>query len=113
MLGPWPTRGTIYQAVPLEAALQQAPSLNRIGFGRAIGPGFGIDIYPLQFVSAPELQKLIETIFPKGTVLQANATHRYLVIAGTSQDRFGIQQLIEQSGVDILPARGPTERFSC
>ncbi|MGR9051503.1 MAG: type II secretion system secretin GspD [Gammaproteobacteria bacterium] len=95
-------QGSVYHVVPLEAAPQKAHGLDRWGFNRSVGPGFGIDIYPLRYISASEMQKLLDTIFPKGTVLQANTTHNYLVIAGTSQDRLSIQQVIENFDVDAL-----------
>lgn len=95
-------QGAMYHVVPLDAALQKAHGINRWGFNRAVGSGFGIDVYPLHYIAVTEIQKLVETIFPKGTILQASTTHHYLVVAGTSQDRLSIQQIIENFDVDTL-----------
>jgi len=95
-------QGSVYHVVPLELAPQKAHGINRFGLNGRVGAGFGIDIYPLRYISASEIQKLLENIFPKGTVLQSNSTYNYLVIAGTSQDRLSVQQVIESLDIDSL-----------
>lgn len=90
----------IYHVVPLDTASQRVRGITRPA-GPAM-PGFAVEILPLRYVGAKEIQGILETVAPKGTVLQADEAHNHLVIAGTSQDRAAVQQTVASFDVDWL-----------
>ncbi|WP_445371978.1 type II secretion system secretin GspD [Methylomonas sp. HW2-6] len=95
-------QGGIYHVMPLDLAPQRVRGANRLIPNGAATPGFGIDILPLRYVKAQEVQKIINTVFPKGTVLQTDETYNHLVISGTSEDRMAVQRMVESFDVDWL-----------
>ncbi len=95
-------QGSIYHVMPLDLAPQRVRGANRLIHNGAATPGFGIDILPLRYVKAQEIQKIINSVFPKGTVLQADETYNHLVISGTSEDRMAVQRMVESFDVDWL-----------
>ncbi|MDZ4058063.1 MAG: secretin N-terminal domain-containing protein, partial [Polynucleobacter sp.] len=95
-------QGGMYHVIPMDLAPQRVRGANRLIPNGAATPGFGIDILPLRYVKAQEIQKIINTVFPKGTVLQADETYNHLVISGTSEDRMAVQHMVESFDVDWL-----------
>ncbi|WP_445369955.1 type II secretion system secretin GspD (plasmid) [Methylomonas sp. BW4-1] len=95
-------QGNMYHVMPLDLAPQRVRGLNRSIPNAAATPGFGIDILTLRYVKAQEIQKIIDTVFPKGTVLQADETYNHLIISGTSEDRMAVQRMVESFDVDWL-----------
>lgn len=91
-----------FQVVPLENAAQRVRRAQRIDSSQQQAPGYAIEIIPLRYVSAREIQRILESIAPKGSVLQADDTHNHLVIAGTSHDRAAIMQTIDGFDMDWL-----------
>jgi general secretion pathway protein D len=95
-------QGGMYHVIPLDLAPQRVRGANRLISNGAATPGFGIDILPLRYIKAEEIQKIINSVFPKGTVLQADETYNHLVISGTSEDRMAVQRMVESFDVDWL-----------
>lgn len=63
--------------------------------------GYGTEIVQLQFVSAEEMRKLLESVIP-GTVASIDASHNSMVIAGTTGQRESARSLLEQFDVNWL-----------
>ncbi|MES2161403.1 MAG: type II secretion system secretin GspD [Pseudomonadota bacterium] len=94
----------IVKVVPMEAASQQMRAARRFDPERRLQPGFAVEIVPLRYVGAKELQRVLDSFAPKGSILQADDVHNHLVIAGTSQDRAAIVQTI--AGFDLDGMQG-------
>ncbi|WGS88642.1 type II secretion system secretin GspD [Methylomonas sp. UP202] len=95
-------QGGIYHVMPLDLAPQRIRGGNRLTPNSVTTPGFGIDILPLRYIKAQEIQKILNSVFPRGTVLQADETYNHLVISGTSEDRMAVQRMVESFDVDWL-----------
>lgn len=92
----------VYQVIPLEAAPQRVVGARKLDYSRLASPGYAIEIVPLRYVSAGEMQKILESFAPKGSVLQADNAHNQLILAGTSQERSSMMRTIDAFDVDAL-----------
>jgi general secretion pathway protein D len=85
-----------YQIVPLQGA-------SRAGaLGRAGGPGYHVEVIPLRYISAPEMQHLIDPLVTPGTVVQTDAQRNLLVVGGSSTELARVEQTISLFDVDWL-----------
>jgi len=91
-----------YHVIPLDAAPQRIRGARRIDDSRRTTPGYAIEVVPLRYVSAKEMQKILESFAPKGSVLQADDAHNHLVLAGTSQERASMTRTIDSFDVDWM-----------
>jgi len=92
----------VVQVIPLESAPQRVRRAYRIDPAQRHVPGFAVEIIPLRYVSAKEIQRVLESFAPKGSILQADSAHNHLVIAGSSQDRAAIVQTVEGFDTDWM-----------
>jgi general secretion pathway protein D len=83
--------GGIYNVVPLPAA--QRHGQISIASGRAGMPGFGIEIVPLKYVAAEEMQKIIEPLAP-GSIVRIDAERDLVFLAGTEPERTSVKETI-------------------
>ncbi|HLY59106.1 MAG TPA: type II secretion system secretin GspD [Stellaceae bacterium] len=89
--------GDVWRIVPMADAPRQA-GIVRPG-GQA---GFGVEIVPLQYVGAGEMQRMLEPLSPAGAVLRADTARNLLVIAGTSEERRDLTDNIRVFDVDWM-----------
>ena len=74
----------IYKVVPMT----DAPKLANIsGAGRKSDVGYGVDIVPVHYVSAAEMQKLLEPLAPASGIVHVDAARNVLLIEGTAEER--------------------------
>lgn len=73
-----------YQVVPIANAAQRGA----IGVsGNSLGPGYQVRLVPLRYVTAPDVQRVLEPLVPPGTVIPAGASNATLItLAGTASD---------------------------
>lgn len=64
--------------------------------------GFGVQVIPLQYASAADLQKVLGPFVPQGATVQADTTHNILLVSGTQQDVQGVIELVRTFDVDWL-----------
>jgi general secretion pathway protein D len=92
-------RDGIYRVVPLaEAARSAGPLETEI----AHQPGFGVEIVPLLYVGVPEMQKLLEPLAPKDSILRADPARNLLIIAGSERERAAVIENIRLFDVDWM-----------
>jgi len=85
-----PDRG-MYKIVPVAAAEGEvmSPAVGRQSTGAA---GYGIQVIPLEHVSASEIEKVIKPFVPAGTTLRVDATRNLLILSGP---RYRLDHLLE------------------
>jgi len=82
----------IYKIVPLANAEAQVVS-PVIGKEPARGAaGYGMQIVPLQYVAASEIEKIIKPFVPKGSQMRIDTTRNLLILSGP---QYRINQLLE------------------
>lgn len=72
-----------------------------------VGPfpaGTNVQIVPLKFIGATEMQKLLEPFAPAGSIVRADDARHLLVLAGTRQELANLVATIQVFDVDWLAA---------
>lgn len=95
----------VYQVVPLEMASKFVKGTNMVAPAGVLRPGYGIEIFPLTYIDAVEMQRIVESFVPKGTLLHVNEQYRLLLVTGTSQERASVRQVIESFDKDWLEGK--------
>jgi general secretion pathway protein D len=89
-----------YHVVPMKDAPRRVPSFNPPSDRRQ--PGFSIQIVPLEFTSAVEMEKVLQPFAPSGGVMKVDAARNLLVLAGTSQELATMLDVVKTFDVDWL-----------
>ncbi len=90
-----------WRVVPISDAARADPSLRTAG-AQAHGPGYGVEIVPLHYIGAEQMQLLLDPIMPHGALLRADPAHQLLMLAGTGAERAAIEENIQLFDVDSL-----------
>jgi general secretion pathway protein D len=91
----------VYKIVPATAAAASGNVTPRLGIGRAL-PGYGLRIVPLRFISAAEMQKILQPLLPEGSILVADNARNLLILAGSAQELAGAEETINIFDVNWL-----------
>lgn len=67
-----------------------------------LGQGFGVQIVPLEFVSAQEMERILKPVSPAGAVLRVDVARNLLLLAGTHQERANMLDVVGIFDVDWL-----------
>lgn len=89
-----------YQVVPIASAAQRGA----IGVaGNSLGPGYQVRLVPLRYVTAPDVQRVLDPLVPPGTVIPAAASNASLItLAGTASDVDRAERAIAMFDVNWL-----------
>jgi len=93
----------VYRVVPIEEAVRNGP----VTPARGTAPGlptaaFNTQIVPLRYVSAAEVQRMLQPFVPKGGRVDVDSTRNLLIVSGTGQDITAVTDLINTFDVDWL-----------
>lgn len=92
-------RDNVYNILPVSDARRQSGPAPRNGGSE---PGFGVQIVPLKYVGAVQMQHLLEPLVPSQAVVYADAQRNVLVIQGTAAERAAMNEQIALFDVDWL-----------
>jgi general secretion pathway protein D len=91
--------GTIYNIVPLTDARRQNGVISKHAQSE---PGFGVQIVPLKYISATEMQHLLEPLAPSQAIVYGDAARNFLIIEGSEAERAALVDEIALFDVDWL-----------
>ena len=89
--------GNIYRVARTQAAAAAVPTLRA-----ASDAGYGLGVLPLGFVSALEMQKILQPILPPESIILADEIRNLLIIRGTAQERQSAADTVALFDVDQL-----------
>lgn len=92
----------VYNVVPATEAQKRIDGFELTGSARSRAPGYGIEIVPLRYIAAGEMQKILEPVSPAGGVVSADAQRNLLFLAGTGQERAAMLDTIRLFDVDFM-----------
>ncbi len=95
-------RADIYNIVPLTEARRQSGAITPARQLRSGDAGFGVQIVPLKYVGAAQMQRLLEPLVPSQAVVYADASRNFLIIQGSAQERAAMVDAIGLFDVDWL-----------
>ena len=92
----------LYKIVPVAEAPRQAQRI-RIGAERLPrGSQYAIQIVPLEFVAAREIQRILEPVVSQGSIVRVDVNRNLLVLAGPGREMQTWLSLIDTFDVDWL-----------
>ena len=89
-----------YRVLPSKDASRFAAGLRRPG--AEVRPGYAVQIVPLQFIGAKEMQKILEPFANATAILRVDEGRNLLVLAGTSQELANLLDVVHTFDVDWL-----------
>lgn len=89
----------VMNVVPVKDAPKRMTALRVPNQGE---PGFGIYVVPLQYVSAADMEKLLQPFAPEGGIIRVDSSRNLLLLAGTSQEISTLMGVINTFDVDWL-----------
>jgi len=97
----------IYHVMPAEDAARSGAVPVTVGPSGARTPAiapptYSIQILPLKYVSAADVQRTVIPYVPKGDLLQVDATRNLIIISGAGSDLATLSQMIQSFDVDYL-----------
>lgn len=95
-------RDGVYHVVPRENALRGLLSPQLGNSSAPLPRGFSVRIVPLRFVSAGEMQKILEPFINAGNLVRVDSRRNLLVLAGTGQEMTSMLETISVFDVDWL-----------
>jgi general secretion pathway protein D len=88
-----------YRIVPIRDAPRQASV--RTPESRGL-PGYGIEVVPLRYAAPAEIEKVLQPIAAPGSVLRVDEVRNLLLIAGTTQERAALIDVIKIFDTDQM-----------
>jgi general secretion pathway protein D len=92
----------VYNVVPATEASRRIDGFEVSGSPRTRLPGYGVEVVPLRFIAAAEMQKILQPVSPANGVIAADATRNLLFIAGTGPERATMVDTINLFDVDYM-----------
>jgi general secretion pathway protein D len=94
--------GDLYHVVPRESAMRGLAS-PQLGNTTAPLPSvYGVRVVPLRYVSASEMQKILEPFISPGNIVRVDTQRNLLILAGTGQEMEMLLETIAVFDVDWI-----------
>ncbi|MCH9052782.1 MAG: type II secretion system secretin GspD [Proteobacteria bacterium] len=94
--------GGVYKVLPASEATSGALR-PRLGLPRgARSRGFGVQIVPLEFIAAAEMEKILGPFTTTGSILRVDKVRNLLLLSGTRQELGNLLDIVEIFDVDWL-----------
>lgn len=94
--------GPIYRVEPEANATVSAPGA-RLGLsGESLPPGYQLRVVPLRYVSAKDMQKVVEPLMPPKSVVRVDEIRNLMLLAGSSEELDSVLETIRLFDVDFM-----------
>ncbi|MBK1644989.1 type II secretion system protein GspD [Thiocapsa imhoffii] len=91
-----------YEVVPLANAIQGRVVPQLGDSGRALPEGYSVQVVPLQYIGAEEMNSILQPLAPEGSIIRVDNLRNLIVIAGTSPDMGNLLDTIRVFDVDWM-----------
>jgi general secretion pathway protein D len=91
--------GGIYHVAPAKDAARHITNLQVPG---QVTHGYGTYVVPLQYVSAVEMEKVLQPFAPEGGIIKVDESRNLLLLAGTGQEISTLLNVVKTFDVDWL-----------
>ena len=92
----------IYRVMNSEEAIHTGTASVTVGGQATPTPAYNVQILPLKFVSAADLQRTLQPFVPKDAVMQIDPTRNVIILSGTGVDLSTITDMIKAFDVDWI-----------
>lgn len=91
----------VYRVTPSEEAVHLGTAPVNVGAGTP-SPAYNVQILPLRYVSAADLQKTLQPFVPKDATLQVDATRNVIILSGAGIDLSTVTDMVKAFDVDWI-----------
>ena len=92
---------SLYRIEADTTAIVNAPSRGTAQTGKIL-PGFQVQVVPLRFAGAQEMQKILEPLLPPKSVIYADPLRNLLLVAANADDLENVKQTVSAFDVDFM-----------
>lgn len=92
----------VYNVVPATEAQRRIDGFDMAGSAASRLPGYGIEVVPLRYIAAAEMQKILQPVAPANGVMSVDTTRNLLFLAGTGPERSMMTETIRMFDVDYM-----------
>ncbi len=92
----------VYNVVPATDAQKRIDGFEISGTPRSRLPGYGVEIVPLKFIAAAEMNKILTPIAPANGIMSTDPARNLIFLAGTRQERAAMLDTIRLFDVDYM-----------
>ena len=96
------SEGGIYRVVPGTEAPRRGGGIRVSTDASPKPPGFGVEIVPLRYVGAQEMQRVLDPLAPKGAILEVDTARNLLILGGSEEELAALRDDIEIFDVDWM-----------
>jgi general secretion pathway protein D len=93
--------GNVYQVVPVADA-PHAATEPMISTSEIRTPGYGVEVVPLKFIAATQMEKVLTSVAPEASVLYVDATRNLLLLGGTSEQLASLLDMVAIFDIDLM-----------
>ena len=95
--------GNVYRIVPdIEGRPEVTTSFNYARERQEVGPGYGVSIVPLKYVSADTMRRILTSLGARTAGVRASVINNLLVIRGTGRERQSLLEITMTFDVDWM-----------
>ncbi|NIP75935.1 MAG: type II secretion system protein GspD, partial [Xanthomonadales bacterium] len=95
-------RDGLYHVVPRESAMRGLASPQLGNTAAPLPSGYSVRVVPLRYVSASEMQKILEPFVTAGNIVRVDTQRNLLILAGTGQELETLLETISVFDVDWI-----------
>ena len=95
--------GGFYRITTAEAALASTSRI--VGYGSSVSDlkvGPGVQVVPLRFISATEMEKILKPIAPEGAIARVDVARNLLIIKSDSRSTASLLEMVDMFDVDYM-----------
>ena len=96
-------KGSQYNIIPAARAERStAPNISYVEEANEIGPGYGLSVFPLRYISSASMSRMLKSFTAKANTVRAHIHSNILVVRGTGRERKSLIRLAETFDVDWM-----------
>ncbi|HWE75570.1 MAG TPA: type II secretion system secretin GspD [Stellaceae bacterium] len=92
----------VYRVMNIDEAVHTGTAPVTVGGRAGPAPSYNVQILPLKYVSAADLQRTLQPFVPKDAVLQIDPTRNVVILSGSNVDLSTITDMIKAFDVDWI-----------
>ena len=94
--------GNVYQVVPVADAPRAATEPMISDKPEIRTPGYGVEVVPLKFIAATQMEKVLTSVAPEASVLYVDTTRNLLLLGGTPEQLTSLLDMVAIFDIDLM-----------
>jgi general secretion pathway protein D len=94
--------GNVYQVVPTAEAPRAATPPMVVDRLEMRSPGYGVEVVPLRFIAATQMEKVLNAVAPEASVLYVDMNRNLLLLGGTPEQLASLVDMVTIFDIDLM-----------